>query len=87
MTQTRSDYDNPWKEVLERYFPEFLALFFPQAHADINWNHEHEFLDKELQQVVRDAELGARRADKDWGVNNLRISSGNEIASSLRSSQ
>ncbi len=47
-----------------RILPEFLALFFPQAHADINWSNEYEFLDKELQQVVRDAELGARRVDK-----------------------
>lgn len=24
------DYDSPWKEVLERYFPGFLAFFFPE---------------------------------------------------------
>jgi len=46
------------------YFAEFMAFFFPQAHAGIDWSRGHEFLDKKLQQVVRDAELGRRRADK-----------------------
>ena len=60
----RDDYDSPWKEVLERYFPAFLAWFFPAAHADIAWEHGYRFLDKELQKVVRDAKLGRRWADK-----------------------
>jgi len=63
-TQTQSDYDGAWKEALERYLPDFMAFFFPQAHAKIDWTREYEFLDKELQQVVRDAELGRRRVDK-----------------------
>lgn len=61
---TRDDFDSPWKEALERYFPEFVALFFPVIHATIAWARGHVFLDKELQQVVRDAELGRRYADK-----------------------
>ncbi len=60
----RDDFDSPWKEALERYFPEFVALFFPAIHAAIDWARGHVFLDKELQQVVRDAELGRRYADK-----------------------
>ena len=64
MTGMADDYDSPWKEALERYFPAFLAFFFPAAHADIAWEQGHRFLDKELQQVVRDAELGRRWADK-----------------------
>ena len=58
------DYDSPWKAVLERYFPAFLAFFFPVAYADIAWECGHRFLDKELQKVVRDAEIGRRWADK-----------------------
>ncbi|HTE20367.1 MAG TPA: hypothetical protein VK689_18540, partial [Armatimonadota bacterium] len=58
------DYDSPWKEALERYFPPFLAFFFPVAYADIDWSRGYEFLDKELQSVVRDAELGRRLVDK-----------------------
>jgi hypothetical protein len=60
----RDDYDSPWKEALEGYFPEFLGLLFPAIHGDIDWSPGHEFLDKELQQVVRDAESGRRYADK-----------------------
>ena len=32
------DYDSPWKEALERYLPDFLALLFPEAHAGIDWS-------------------------------------------------
>ena len=59
-----TDYDSPWKTALERYFPQFMAFFFPEAHAGINWSQGHTFLDKELQKVARDAELGRRFADK-----------------------
>jgi hypothetical protein len=61
---SRDDYDSPWKEALEHYFPHFLALLFPRIHTAIDWSKGHEFLDKELQQVVRDAESGRRHADK-----------------------
>ena len=58
-----ADYDSPWKTVLERYFPDFLAFFFPDAHAGIDWTHGYSLLDKELQKVVRDAKLGRCWAD------------------------
>jgi hypothetical protein len=60
----RSDHDSPWKDALEGWFPEFLALLFPTVHAGIDWSRGHRFLDKELQQIVRDAETGRRYADK-----------------------
>jgi hypothetical protein len=59
-----ADYDSPWKEALDRYFEPFLAFFFPHAHAEIDWSRGYEALDKELQQVVREAELGRRVVDK-----------------------
>jgi len=31
-----SDHDSPWKEALEGWFPEFLALLFPAVHAGID---------------------------------------------------
>src|SRR6266536_2257559 len=65
MTTTLSDdYDSPWKDILERYLADFLAFFFPQAHTEIDWAVGYTFLDKELQAVMRDAELGRRLADK-----------------------
>jgi hypothetical protein len=65
MTEAQiTDYDSPWKEALERYFEQFMAFFFPQAHEDIDWSRGHLFLDKELQQVTPDAAVGRRRVDK-----------------------
>lgn len=62
--QEQADYDSPWKEMIENYFLEFMTFFFPEIAADIDWELGYEFLDKELQQVVRDAEMGRRIADK-----------------------
>jgi predicted transposase YdaD len=64
MTETATDYDSPWKGIIERYFEAFMAFFFPQAHEAIDWTKGYTFLDKELQQVVREAETGPRRVDK-----------------------
>ena len=55
----KSDYDSPWKEALERFFPEFLALLFPAIHAQIDWRMEPLFLDK-LQQMGADSTRGRR---------------------------
>ncbi len=60
----KHDHDSPWKDVLHRYFREFMAFFFPEAHDDIDWGRGYEFLDKEFQKIVRDAELGRRLLDK-----------------------
>ncbi|MEH2377149.1 DUF4351 domain-containing protein [Nostoc sp.] len=60
----RADNDSPWKEILEAYFPQAMQFFFPQTAALINWERPHEFLDKEFQQIAREAELGRRYADK-----------------------
>jgi hypothetical protein len=62
--ETQSEYDSPWKEALDAYFPEFMACFFPEANAEIDWSKGYETLDKELQKVVQDANLGKRLADK-----------------------
>lgn len=58
------DYDSPWKEAIERYFPEFVAFYFPAAHVQIDWAQGYTFLDLELRAVVKDAETGKRYVDK-----------------------
>jgi len=72
---TPDDYDSPWKEALERYLPDALALLFPAAFAGIDWSPGYSFLDKELQKVVRDARLGRRLADKLVRVAQAQVSS------------
>jgi hypothetical protein len=64
MTELRDKFDSPWKEIIEAYFEDFVQFFFPHIHAEIDWSRGYDFLDQELLQVVRDAELGKRLADK-----------------------
>jgi len=60
----RRDFDSPWKEVLERFFEPCIKLFFPEAHAQIDWSRGVEFLEKEMQKIMADAAIGRRLADK-----------------------
>jgi hypothetical protein len=64
MSEPRSDYDSPWKEVLRQYFQQAVELFFPETAALIDWQRPYEFLDKELLQIAPDAEVGRRYADQ-----------------------
>ncbi|MGV0105428.1 hypothetical protein NSTCB13_04161 [Nostoc sp. DSM 114160] len=45
----RADFDSPWKEIIEVYFPQAMHFFFPETSALINWERPYEFLDKEFQ--------------------------------------
>jgi hypothetical protein len=56
--------DIGWKEALQGYFEPAMALLFPKAHAQIDWSRGYEFLDKELQQILRDGKIGPRFVDK-----------------------
>jgi hypothetical protein len=58
------DFDSPWKEALDQFLEAFLAFFFPQIHADLDWKRGYESLDKEFQQIIRAAKVGRRLADK-----------------------
>ncbi|MCW5558256.1 MAG: cytosolic protein, partial [Verrucomicrobiae bacterium] len=64
MESVRSDSDGGWKELLEKFWRLFLELCFPNIAADIDWTRPFEFLDKELQEVIRDADSGRRFVDK-----------------------
>lgn len=59
-----SEFDSPWKEVLDRFLQPCLRFFFPEVHDAIDWDRGYESLDTELQQIIREAELGPRLADK-----------------------
>ena len=64
MNPTRTDFDNPWKQILEDYFPQFLEFFFPQVHQAIDWTKPVEFLDQELQKLFPEAETSKHYVDK-----------------------
>lgn len=58
------DFDSPWKTLLDRWFPAFMAWFFPPIAAEIDWTRGYVFLDKELQKISRRAQEKRRHADK-----------------------
>jgi len=58
------NYDSPWKEAIEHYFPEFMEFYFPDASAAIDWAKKYSFLDKELRAIVPEAEVSNRVVDK-----------------------
>ena len=64
MTDFQDEYDLPWKDIVEAYFRDFMSFFFPEIHAEIDWSRGYTFLDQELSQVVRDADVGKRIVDK-----------------------
>src|SRR4051812_24098366 len=61
---TMSDFDGCWKETLDLFFSAFLAFFFPDIHADIDWTVDYESLEQELRQLAPSGEAGKRLADK-----------------------
>jgi hypothetical protein len=64
MEQPPSDFDGAWKYALEQYFAPFLELFFPEAHASIDWREPAAFRDTELQQIAPEDQAGKQRVDK-----------------------
>jgi len=58
------DYDSPWKEILGEYFEQFMRFFFPKIAEEIDWKKGYEAADKELLQIVREAETTKRFADR-----------------------
>ncbi|WP_028325303.1 hypothetical protein [Desulfatirhabdium butyrativorans] len=58
------DADPPWKDILEQYFRQFIAFFFPSIDPDIDWEQGYTFLDKEFQKITLDAEVGRKTVDK-----------------------
>lgn len=58
------DYDSPWKDAVEHYFPEFMAFYFPNAYSCFDWRSGYTFLEQELRSVIHDAALGKRFVDK-----------------------
>ena len=57
MTDTSTELDNPWTDIIERYFETFMAFFFPQVHKQIDWIRSYELLEPELQTVIAEANV------------------------------
>ena len=53
----------PGKKHSNASSKQFLALLFPAVHREIDWSRGYEMLHAELEQIVREAELGTVLAD------------------------
>src|SRR4029077_14802574 len=60
----RVNFDTPWKNILDVYFQPFMEIFHPEAAAAIDWTKGYESLDKELNAITKDAEMGGCIVDK-----------------------
>ncbi len=60
----RSHFDEGWKDAIEIYFEQFLQLLFPEIYKDIDFDKGYQFLDKEIEKVLKESLTGKRRADK-----------------------
>lgn len=57
-------YDSPWKDILDHFFQSFVEFFLPDLAEEIDWFRGYESLDKELNKLMRDQEIGRRVVDK-----------------------
>jgi len=48
----RDDFDGPWKEILVRLFPQFIAFCAPDLYAAIDWSQPVEFQPQELKKIL-----------------------------------
>ncbi len=60
----RNDFDNPWKQILDLYFRDFIAYCWPAKYREINWNKKPQALDKELVKITKNAVVTNRHVDK-----------------------
>ena len=58
----RGNFDEGWKEIIGSYFPQLMEFFFPDAYRDIDFDQGYEFLDTELERIVKESVSGRR-----WG--------------------
>ncbi len=59
-----TEYDIPWKEVLDAYLKGFLELCLPAVHAGIDWTSPIENHEQELPQLFPNSLMTGRVADK-----------------------
>ena len=64
MPQPKSEFDTPWKQIIDLYFEQFVACCWPDKHHEIDWQHGYKMMDKELNKISRGTPVGNRIVDK-----------------------
>jgi hypothetical protein len=57
-------FDEAWKKIIERFFPQLLQFFVPNLYEDVDFSKEFTFLDKEMEQLAIRSVKGAKYVDK-----------------------
>ena len=57
-------FDEAWKKVIERFFPQLLRFFVPNLYEDVDFSKGFSFLDKEMEQLSIRSVKGAKYVDK-----------------------
>ena len=57
-------FDEAWKKVMERFFPQLLRFFIPKLYEDVDFSKGVFFLDKEMEQLSLRSVKGAKYVDK-----------------------
>ena len=60
----RTYFDEAWKKVIERFFPQFLLFFAPKLYEDVDFSKPFTFLDKEMQQLSKKGLKRSKFVDK-----------------------
>jgi hypothetical protein len=59
--------DSSWRKILDKLLPEFLAFYFPEIHAAIDFSKGFVFPDKELQKILsKETDKGNNRERYQW---------------------
>ncbi|MBU1614835.1 hypothetical protein KJ693_05915 [bacterium] len=57
-------FDEAWKKIIERFFPQLLQFFVPDLYKDVDFSKGVTFLDKEMERLSLRAIKGAKYVDK-----------------------
>ena len=64
MADVKAEYDEPWKEAIETYFPLFMQFFFPAIYREIDWQEPYVSLSQDLPEIVGESETGDTISDR-----------------------
>jgi len=59
-----ADLDSAWKEILRKYFKDFVELCWPAIFDKIEWSKGYDFLEQEFHAILQKEEIGKRITDK-----------------------
>ncbi|MDI6791482.1 MAG: hypothetical protein QME81_01250 [bacterium] len=57
-------FDEAWKKIIERFFPQLLRFFVPDFYEDVDFSKGITFMDKEMEQLSLKSVKGAKYVDK-----------------------